>query len=159
MKKIAIACALAICAYPFAKADEPAKAPAAAETQSGDEAAIKKTAKKFFTAIMCKGDIDTAKKYMAKETAAMFDALLSLGGPEHVAEAKAEIKKQAKPNAKFSVNGVKIEGNKATAKVTMTVDGESQTDDASFVKEDGQWKVAIEKEGAKKGKSKDKDND
>ena len=157
MKKIAIACALAICAFPFAKADEPAKAPAAAETQSGDEAAIKKTAKKFFTAMMCKGDIDAAKKYMSKETAAMFDALLSMGGAEKTAEVKAELKKQAKPNAKFSVKGVKIKGNKATAKVTMTADGDSQTDDISFVKENGEWKVAIEKEGGKKGK--DKDND
>ena len=153
MKKIAIACALAICAFPFAKADEPAKAPAAAETQSGDEAAIKKTAKKFFTAIMCKGDIDTAKKYMSKETVMMLDGFEEMAKKQDEKKYKEE-KEQQKKKAKEKAKGVKIEkkdvkvdGDKATVTFKLSKEGEKEAEEEKIdlVKEDGEWKVAVKK--------------
>jgi hypothetical protein len=42
---------------------------------------------------------------------------------------------------KFSVGKVTVNGDKATAKVTATVKGESSTESVPLVKENGEWKV------------------
>ncbi len=68
------------------------------------------------------------------------DLLKQLGGEETCKKAAKGAPKQSD----VKVNSVKVDGDKATAKVTSKVDGKEQGKDqpVNFVKEDGDWKIA-----------------
>ena len=153
MKKIAIACALAFCATAgIALADEkpacPEEQKAKAEA-SAEEAKIKKAAVDFCNAMVRDGDIDAAKKLMSKDAAKLFDMLAALGGEDAMKQMREEAKAQAKKDAKFTAGKVTITGDKAKVTVKGKIGNEAKDEDETLdmVKEDGQWKIAIDKEG------------
>ena len=64
----------------------------------------------------------------------------------------AECEKQVKASDLESIGEVKdikaedikVDGDKATAKVSVTVQGERNSDDATFRKVDGDWKIVLD---------------
>ena len=154
MKKISIACAIAFCA--FAGYAEPGQskpgvpekpAPAApAASEASEDAKIAKTAVAFCNAMIRDGNIDAAKKMMSSQAAALFDAVVAMGGEDAMKKIREEAKANAKKVAKFTAGKVTITGDKAKVVVTGEVDGETNDETIDLAKEDGQWKIAINKE-------------
>lgn len=98
----------------------------------------KSAAKNFFEALKTM-NIDEAAKYATKDSKSMLD-LMKMGlnmAPKNIDSLKAEMAKQ-----KIEYGEPVINGNEAT--VTVTVDQKDKTD-FKLKKEDGQWKVAFDK--------------
>lgn len=96
-----------------------------------------KVAVKFLEA-MADGDFDKAAEYAAKDTKPMIKMMAGMPN------AKEEAKKECE-GVKYKAVDTKINGDKATVKVEKTKDGHTVTDDIDLVKEDGDWKVAVDK--------------
>ena len=96
-----------------------------------------KVAVKFFEA-MADGDFDKAAEYASKDTKPMIKMMAGMPN------AKEESQKENK-GAKFKAVETKINGDKASVKVERTKDGKTETNDVNLVKEDGDWKVAVDK--------------
>jgi nitrogen fixation protein FixH len=98
----------------------------------------KDVAQKFFEAIKT-FNIDEASKYATKDSKSMLD-LMKMGmsfAPKNMDSIKNEMAKQ-----KIEYSEPVINGEEAT--VSVTVDGKDKTD-FKLKKEDGQWKVAFDK--------------
>ena len=120
------------------------KVSATATAVAADEVEIRKTAIGFSESLIRDGNIDAATQYMSTTTAQLFDMLISLGGED----AKKELASNARKTAKFTVKSVEVTGDKAKAIVTGVVDGETSDETFDLVKENGVWKVNVEKENS-----------
>ena len=96
-----------------------------------------KVAVKFFEA-MADGDFDKAAEYASKDTKPMIKMMAGMPN------AKEEAKKECE-DVKYKAVDTKINGDKATVKIEAKKGGETKTQDVDLVKEDGDWKVAIDK--------------
>lgn len=103
----------------------------------GDEGKIKSTAKKYFKA-MEKGDFKAAGKCLCKKSKEEFDKTLENKEMKAFME---EMTKAMFAEAKPKFGEVKIDGDKATIKVTMKMMGKESTDDIPLVKEGGKWLI------------------
>lgn len=97
---------------------------------SPDKVAIK------FAKCVSEADFDGASKYATKQTAALLELAKSMGKNEESEKMKG---------ADFEVVKSEVNGDKAKVTVKTTKDGKSDEDDFTLVKEDGEWKVSIEK--------------
>jgi hypothetical protein len=98
----------------------------------------KTVAKNFFEALKTM-NIDEASKYATKDSKSMLD-LMKMGmsmAPKNMDSIKAEMAKQ-----KIEYSDPVINGDEAT--LSVTVDNKEKTD-FRLKKEDGQWKVAFDK--------------
>jgi len=98
----------------------------------------KTVTKNFFEALKTM-NVDEAAKYATKESKSMLD-LMKMGmsmAPKNMDSLKADMAKQ-----KIEYSEPKSDGDVAT--ITITTDGKEKTD-FKLKKEDGQWKVAFDK--------------
>ena len=96
-----------------------------------------KVAVTFFEAL-ADADFDKAAELASKETQPLVKMMAA------VPDAKENMKKEF-DGAKFKAVDTKIDGDKATVKVEFKKDGKTDTNDVNLVKEDGDWKVAMDK--------------
>jgi Domain of unknown function (DUF4878)/Protein of unknown function (DUF2950) len=95
--------------------------------------APEQAAKAFFKAYE-KKDTDTAWNMLSANTK-------NTTGSKGKAALESFLKKLS--NTKFTVRKVTINGDKATAEVTVTASGNTSTETVPLVKENGAWKVDI----------------
>ncbi len=96
-----------------------------------------------------KGDIESLKKYITSQDA----ALLSLGESfmknldssqaDGMKEKMAEDFKKKTEGVKIDIGNEKINGDEATVDVTMTKEGKPETLPFALKKEDGKWKISL----------------
>jgi hypothetical protein len=98
-------------------------------------------AKNFYTTLS-KKEYDKAALYATKESKTMLDLIKSLEEMGDSLGANTEISKADEEKIKNAVfSDAVIDGDKATVKVTMG----DEVNDIKLVKEDGLWKVALDK--------------
>lgn len=93
-------------------------------------------AKAFMNAIK-DGDFEKAAGYATKESSKTL-LMLSAFGEEEMGEQTGELEE-----LDFKITGSKIDGDNAT----VTIESEGQASTLILAKEDGNWKVAFDKEG------------
>jgi HSP20 family molecular chaperone IbpA len=108
-----------------------------------------KVAVAFYEA-MADGDFDKAAEYASKDTKPMIEMMAKMPG------AKEESIEENK-GVKFKAVDTKIDNDKATVKIERKKDGESATEDVLLVKEDGDWKVSINKGGSSNNNASEED--
>ena len=112
--------------------------------KTGDNPTI--VAKDFYNTLS-KKEYDKAALYATKESKTMLDLIKSLEEMGDSLGANTEISKAAEEKIKNAVfSDAVIDGDKATVKVTMGED----VNDIKLVKEDGLWKVALDKDTLQK---------
>lgn len=94
----------------------------------GSAQSAEQAAKDFFTA------------YQNKDAATTWK-LLSADSAKDVKEEDWKTFLEGSDDVKFKVGKVTVNGDKATASVTATLEGESSTENVPLVKEDGVWKI------------------
>ncbi len=100
-----------------------------------------------FMECQLKGDLDGAMKYMTKDGKKMIEGFKTMAGDKWKEEVKKDVEKHK--GVKVAKKDVKIDGDKATVKITLSKEGEKETEEEEIklIKEDGEWKVATGKEG------------
>lgn len=123
-----------------------------AACKGGASTSTPEGALKGFMEHMQKMDIDGAKKYATKESAAILDmakAFIGMGkefAKNMDADKLADNEMEKLKKAKIEYGTPKIDGDNATIAVTTKVEGkEPDTKDVKLKKEDGAWKVAFDK--------------
>lgn len=96
-----------------------------------------KVAMAFLEAV-ADGNLEKAAEYASKDTKPVLKVAAAVPGTGE------QIKKECE-GAKFKAVDTKIDGDKATVKIETTKDGKTETEDIKLVKEDGEWKVSVQK--------------
>ena len=96
-----------------------------------------KVAMAFLEAV-ADGNLEKAAEYAAKDTKPAIKVMAAVPGSGE------QMKKECE-GAKFKAVDTKIDGDKATVKIETTKDGKTETEDIKLVKEDGEWKVSVQK--------------
>jgi Domain of unknown function (DUF4878) len=129
-----------------------------AACKGGGNAATPEAAVKGFMAKMQVMDIEGAKKYATKESAAVLDMMkMGLEMAKKMGGDKSKNEFEKMKDAKVEYGAPKIDGDNATIAVTTTMDGDADTKDIKLKKEDGSWKVAFDKSSLMDGENKGAD--
>jgi Domain of unknown function (DUF4878) len=91
-------------------------------------------------------DVDGIKKTLSKKTLELFEASAKAMGKSTDDLLKTGLNEQAAPATTPETRNEKIEGETATLEVKDSKSGNWET--VPFVKEDGQWKIAMDKMSA-----------